>query len=44
MQESDAFLSVEADEPSHNNIRDKRTIGFLRQLFPSLSQVKLKIN
>lgn len=40
IQESEAFLSVEAEDSSHKNVRDKRTIGFLRQLFPNLSQVK----
>lgn len=38
-KESDAFLSVEAEDSSHKNVRDKRTIGFLRQLFPNLSQI-----
>ncbi|KAF0770540.1 glycine, alanine and asparagine-rich protein-like isoform X3 [Aphis craccivora] len=37
-KESEAFLSVEAEDSSHKNVRDKRTIGFLRQLFPNLSQ------
>ncbi|XP_008186904.1 uncharacterized protein LOC100161055 isoform X2 [Acyrthosiphon pisum] len=38
-KESEAFLSVEAEGSSHKNVRDKRTIGFLRQLFPNLSQI-----
>ncbi|CAI6357417.1 unnamed protein product [Macrosiphum euphorbiae] len=38
-KESEAFLSVEAEDSSHKNVRDKRTIGFLRQLFPNLSQI-----
>ncbi|XP_050430914.1 uncharacterized protein LOC126839578 isoform X3 [Adelges cooleyi] len=38
-QESNAFLSAEADDSSHKTVRDKRTIGFLRQLFPGLSQI-----
>lgn len=44
IQESEAYLSVEAEELNHKNVRDKRTIGFLRQLFPNLSQVKFKID
>ncbi|XP_025195979.1 homeotic protein female sterile-like isoform X2 [Melanaphis sacchari] len=38
-KESEAFLSVEAEDSSHKNVRDKRTIGFLRQLFPNLSKI-----
>ncbi|VVC38653.1 Hypothetical protein CINCED_3A017856 [Cinara cedri] len=38
-KETEAFLSVEAEESSHNNVRDKRTVGFLRQLFPGISQI-----
>ncbi|KAL5236745.1 hypothetical protein ACI65C_004155, partial [Semiaphis heraclei] len=38
-KESEAFLAVEAENSSHKNVRDKRTIGFLKQLFPNLSQI-----
>ncbi|XP_050531454.1 uncharacterized protein LOC126900065 isoform X1 [Daktulosphaira vitifoliae] len=38
-KESDIFLAAEADDSSHKSVRDKRTIGFLRQLFPQLSQI-----
>lgn len=40
VQESDTFIAVEAEQSSQKNDRDKRTIGFLRQLFPNFSQVK----
>ncbi|XP_025404776.1 uncharacterized protein DDB_G0280205-like isoform X2 [Sipha flava] len=38
-KESEAFIAAEAEQSSHKTIRDKRTIGFLRQLFPNLSQI-----
>lgn len=44
IQESEAFLTAEAEQSSHKTVRDKRTIGFLRQLFPNLSQVKPNID
>jgi hypothetical protein len=44
IQESEAFIAAEAEQSSHKTIRDKRTIGFLRQLFPNLSQVKQNID
>lgn len=43
-QETDAYLSVEANESGRKAVRDKRTIGFLRQMFPNLSQVNFKID